>query len=119
MNMDELKLMQSYPLDIKIEKTKLRIREWYEYYNGEVYVSFSGGKDSTVLLDIVRNIYPDVEAVFSNTGLEFPEVVNFVKTIENVTIIKPEMSFRKVINEKGYPIVSKSVSNCVRLAKKI
>ena len=118
MNMDELRLMQSYPLDIKIEKTKLRIREWYEYYNGEVYISFSGGKDSTVLLDIVRSIYPDVEAVFSNTGLEFPEVVNFVKTIDNVTIIRPEMSFRKVINEKGYPIVSKSVSNCVRLAKK-
>ena len=118
MNMDELRLMQSYPLDIKIEKTKLRIREWYEYYNGEVYISFSGGKDSTVLLDIVRSIYPDVEAVFSNTGLEFPEVVNFVKTIDNVTIIKPEMSFRKVINEKGYPIVSKSVSNCVRLARK-
>ena len=118
MNMDELKLMQSYPLDIKIEKTKLRIREWYEYYNGEVYVSFSGGKDSTVLLDIIRSIYPDVEAVFSNTGLEFPEVVNFVKSIDNVTIIKPEMSFRKVINEKGYPIVSKSVSNCVRLARK-
>ena len=118
MNMDELKLIQSYPLDIKIEKTKLRIREWYEYYNGEVYVSFSGGKDSTVLLDIVRSIYPDVEAVFSNTGLEFPEVVNFVKSIDNVTIIKPEMSFRKVINEKGYPIVSKSVSNCVRLARK-
>ena len=118
MNMNELKLMQSYPLDIKIEKTKLRIREWYEYYNGEVYVSFSGGKDSTVLLDIVRSIYPDVEAVFSNTGLEFPEVVNFVKTIDNVTMIKPEMSFRKVINEKGYPVVSKSVSNCVRLARK-
>lgn len=118
MNMDELKLMQAYPLDIKIEKTKLRIREWYEYYNGEVYVSFSGGKDSTVLLDIVRSIYPDVEAVFSNTGLEFPEVVNFVKAIDNVTIIKPEMSFRKVINEKGYPVVSKSVSNCVRFARK-
>lgn len=118
MNMDELKLIQSYPLDMKIEKTKLRIREWYEYYNGEVYVSFSGGKDSTVLLDIVRSIYPDVEAVFSNTGLEFPEVVNFVKTIDNVTMIKPEMSFRKVINEKGYPVVSKSVSNCVRLARK-
>ena len=118
MNMDELRLMQSYPLNIKIEKTKLRIREWYEYYNGEVYISFSGGKDSTVLLDIVRSIYPNVEAVFSNTGLEFPEVVNFVKAVDNVTIIKPEMSFRKVINEKGYPIVSKSVSNCVRLARK-
>ena len=114
----ELKLLQNYPLDLKIEKTKLRIREWYEHYNGEVYISFSGGKDSTVLLDIVRNMYPDVEAVFSNTGLEFPEIVKFVKTFDNVTIIKPEKTFKRVIEEKGYPVISKSVSNCVRLARK-
>ena len=118
MNLNELKLLQNYPLDLKIEKTKLRIREWYEHYNGEVYISFSGGKDSTVLLDIVRNMYPDVEAVFSNTGLEFPEIVKFVKTFDNVTIIKPEKTFKRVIEEKGYPVISKSVSNCVRLARK-
>ena len=118
MNINELKLMQNYPLELKIEKTKMRIREWYEHYNGEVYVSFSGGKDSTVLLDIVRSVYPDVEAVFSNTGLEFPEIVKFVKTFDNVTIIKPKMTFKQVINEKGYPVISKSVSNCVRLARK-
>ena len=79
MKLEELKLMQNYPLWMKVEKTKQRIREWYEYYNGEVYVSFSGGKDSTVLLHLVRSIYPDVEAVFSDTGLEYPEIKEFVK----------------------------------------
>lgn len=119
MNLNELKLLQNYPLDLKIEKTKLRIREWVDYYGEDgVYISFSGGKDSTVLLDIVRSMYPDIEAVFSNTGLEFPEIVQFVKTFDNVTIIKPEKTFKQVIEEKGYPIVSKSVSNCVRLARK-
>ena len=118
MNKEELKLLQNYPLELKVEKTKMRIREWYEHYNGEVYVSFSGGKDSTVLLHIVRSMYPDVEAVFSNTGLEYPEIIDFVKTFDNVTIIKPEKTFKRVIEEKGYPVVSKSVSNCVRLAKK-
>ena len=67
----ELKQMQSMPLDIKIKMTEHRIRDWYDYWGGEVYVSFSGGKDSTVLLDIVRRLYPDVEAVFINTGLDF------------------------------------------------
>ena len=90
MTENELKMLQNYPLWMKVEKTKARIREWYENYNGEVYVSFSGGKDSTVLLDIVRKMYPDVEAVFSDTGLEFPEIRAFVKSKENVTIIKPE-----------------------------
>lgn len=118
MKLEELKLMQNYPLWMKVEKTKQRIREWYEYYNGEVYISFSGGKDSTVLLHIVRSVYPDVEAVFSDTGLEYPEIKEFVKSFDNVTIVRPEMSFKQVVEQKGYPIISKSVSNCVRLAKK-
>lgn len=119
MELNELRLLQNYPLDLKIEKTKLRIIEWVEFYGEEnVYISFSGGKDSTVLLHIVRSIYPNIEAVFSNTGLEYPEIVEFVKSIENVTIIKPKKTFREVVNEEGYPIISKSVSNCVRLAKK-
>lgn len=110
MDINELKLLQNYPLDIKIEKTKIRIREWYEHWNGEVYISFSGGKDSTVLLDIVRSIYPDVEAVFSNTGLEYPEIVKFVKTYDNVTILKPQMNFKQVIKTYGYPVISKENS---------
>lgn len=118
MNISELKLLQNYPLWIKIEKTKQRIKEFYEHYNGEVYISFSGGKDSTVLLDIVRNMYPDVEAVFVNTGLEFPEIVRFVKSYENITILKPNKTFKQVINEYGYPVVSKSVANTIRFARK-
>lgn len=117
MDKDTLKLMQNYPLELKIEKTKLRIREWYEHYNGEVYVSFSGGKDSTVLLHMVRSLYPDVEAVFFNTGVEYPEIVKFVKTFDNVTIVRPAMTFKQVIKEKGYPVVSKDVASAVRLGR--
>ena len=70
-----LKELQSYPLDMKIWLTKQRIREWIrEYGEDGVYVSFSGGKDSTVLLDIVRQDYSDVPAVFIDTGLEYPEI---------------------------------------------
>ena len=119
MNINELRTMQNYPLDLKIMKTKLRIQEWINEYGAEgVYVAFSGGKDSTVLLHIVRSMYPDVEAVFSDTGLEYPEIKEFVKSFDNVTIVRPEMSFKQVVEQKGYPIISKSVSNCVRLAKK-
>lgn len=95
----------------------MRIREWYEHWDGEVYISFSGGKDSTVLLHIVRELYPEVEAVFIDTGLEYPELRNFVKTHDNVTWIKPEMNFRKVIEKYGYPIVSKEVSRDISVAR--
>lgn len=108
---EELKMLQALPLEVKIRKTQQRIREWVEYYgeNG-VYISFSGGKDSTVLLDIVRKMYPNIEAVFVNTGLEYPEIVDFVKQHENVTILHPKKNFKQVLTEYGYPVISKEVS---------
>lgn len=60
----QLNQMQNLPLEVKIQKSLLRIREWYEYYDGKVYVAYSGGKDSIVLLHLVRSIYPEVEGVF-------------------------------------------------------
>ena len=106
----ELAQMQSLPLEAKITMTKNRIRQWYEYYNGDVYVSFSGGKDSTVLLHIARSIYPDIPAVLCDTGLEYPEIREFVKTVDNFTWVKPKMNFRQVIKTYGYPVASKETS---------
>ena len=91
----DLYQMQALPLDIKIRMTENRIRDWYNHYDGEVYCSFSGGKDSTVLLDIIQNtmgVY-DVPAVFVDTGLEYPEIKAFVKNVGDVTIVRPKMNF--------------------------
>ena len=111
---EELRLLQALPLDVKIQKTRMRIREWIEFYGESgVYISFSGGKDSTVLLDIVRKDYPNVQAVFVNTGLEYPSVRIFAESKENVTVLRPEMSFRDVICKYGYPVISKEVSKRV------
>lgn len=99
--------MQSLPLVLKVLKTRLRIKEWYEKYDGQVYVSFSGGKDSTVLLDISRQMYPEIPVVFIDTGLEYPEIRDFVKTINNVITLKPRINFTEVTRKYGYPIISK------------
>lgn len=89
-----------------------------ECYRGQVYVSFSGGKDSTVLLHLCREMYSDIEAVFVDTGLEYPEIREFVKTFDNVTILRPKMSFFNVIKTYGYPLISKQVANKVSGAVK-
>jgi len=120
--------MQSWDLDHKIQVTKTRIIEWHQYYKGNVYVSFSGGKDSTVLLDLVRRIYPDVPAVFVDTGLEYPEIRDFVKSKENVEWLHPQKydrktkqykryTFKEVLKDYGYPIISKEVSDAVYCAR--
>ena len=111
---EDLQYYQAMPLFLKVAMTKQRIREWVrEYGVSGVYVSFSGGKDSTVLLHIVREMYPEIEAVFVNTGLEYPEIQKFVKTFDNVTILRPKMRFDEVIKKYGYPIISKVVSEAI------
>lgn len=109
-----LREMQALPLARKVGITAARLTEFYEHYEGKVFVSFSGGKDSTVLLKLARSLFPDIKAVFVNTGLEYPEIVDFVKTFDNVDIIRPAKSFRQVIEEEGYPVGSKEISQYIR-----
>ena len=86
--------------------------------DGQVYVSFSGGKDSTVLKHIVDSMYDDVPSLFVNTGLEYPEIQKFAMSQKNVVTVRPEMRFDEVLKKYGYPAVSKEVSQCVEQAKK-
>ena len=77
---------------------------------GWVYVSFSGGKDSTVLKHIVDSMYEDVPSLFVNTGLEYPEIQKFAMAQKNVVTVRPKMRFDEVIKKYGYPVISKEVS---------
>ena len=104
------------PLEAKVTFTWSRIKEWYSHWHGDVYVSYSGGKDSTVLLDIVKNLYPDVPAVFCDTGLEYPEVRELALRKADV-VLKPKMNFRQVIERYGYPIPSKEQALFIRQAR--
>lgn len=110
--------LKALPLSRKIQITQARIIEWYRHFNGQVYVSLSGGKDSTVLLHIARQMYPDIKACFSNTGLEYPEIQCFVKRFDNVDIVYPKMKFNQVITEYGYPLISKEVAEAMHYARK-
>ena len=111
--------MQALPLDIKIRMTQERIRQWvHEYGVDGVFVSFSGGKDSTVLLDIARDLYPNIPAVFVDVPTQYPELRKFAQMFSDVEIIRPKISFFQVCEKYGFPMISKEVSECVQGARK-
>lgn len=117
MKMDKSKqllIYQKLPLKQKIEISIAKIKEFYEAMDSQTYVSFSGGKDSTVLLHLVRSIYPSVKAVWGNTTNEDVDVIKFVKTIDNVDVVIPKMNFVKVVENYGFPLVSKMVARQIK-----
>ena len=114
--MSDLRQRQALPLRAKVLMSQNRIREWYNHFNGDVYVSFSGGKDSTVLAHLVHDVYPDVPLVFSNTGLEYPEIQAFAKKM-GAEFIRPKMNFSEVISTYGYPIIGKEVAEAIYFAR--
>lgn len=109
-----LQQRQGLPLEAKIILSQQKIKEFYDHFLGDVYVSFSGGKDSTVLLDLVRSVYPKVPAVFVDTGLEYPEIREFVKSIDNVAWLKPDLNFNTILAIYGYPCISKEQARYIR-----
>lgn len=114
---DDLKAMQALPLERKIQISQTRIIEYIQKTGGKCAVSFSGGKDNTVVLDLVRRVNPEIPAIFSNTGLEFPEIVKFATSKDNVIVVHPKKNFMQVLSEFGYPLISKDISLRIRTAR--
>lgn len=120
-------------VDVLVKGTKLKPTEYIESVeDGQVYVSFSGGKDSTVLADMCARFCKrygyTLYLLFVNTGLEYPEIQKFVKTfaewlrdtyniVVQLNVVRPEMRFDEVIKTYGYPVISKEVSNTICGAK--
>lgn len=136
----DLETMRAWPLERKIRVTQTRLMEWKMKFKGKIYISFSGGKDSTVLADLAARIYkadkqlnPDdsepLTLVFVNTGLEYPEIQKFVKVFAewlrttyeipvNLEILHPAMTFPEVLTKYGYPVIAKETSKVVYYARR-
>ena len=117
----DLQEKQALPLELKIKLTRERVRAWInEYGENGVYISFSGGKDSTVLLDLVRNEYgyKDIKGMFVDVPTQYPELRQFVKTFDNVDIVQPKINFFQVCEKYGFPFFGKEISECIQYARK-
>lgn len=101
----------------RIAKIK-SINEQYDLeHNG--YISFSGGKDSTVLSHLIDEALPgnSIPRVFINTGIEYKLLVAFVERERErdnrVILIAPTQNIREVLEKYGYPFKSKEHSKKV------
>jgi len=138
----ELKRRQELDLITKILYTKSRVYSFLKQVEG--YLSFSGGRDSTILSHIIRTDfikeYPEVlqglgetfeegsflsetfnvPHVFINTGVEWASIVKFVRDLEGIELIeiKPKLSFFEVVKQYGYPVISKEVASYINDVKK-
>lgn len=98
----------------RIAKIK-SINELYDLENN-AYISFSGGKDSTVLSHLIDEALPNnkIPRVFINTGIEYKLLVAFVEREREkdnrIQIIAPQKNIREVLEQFGYPFKSKEHS---------
>jgi len=109
---------QNLTLEQKIDHSYGTIEQFLNKVSNPV-ILFSGGKDSTVLLHFIRKVMKiDIPAIFINTGNEYPEIIKFVKTFDNVTIIRPKHTIKKIIEKYGFPLISKEYSKMLYECKK-
>jgi 3'-phosphoadenosine 5'-phosphosulfate sulfotransferase (PAPS reductase)/FAD synthetase len=112
----ELSERLGWTLNQKVDHALFTIENALAFSNNNAYVSFSGGKDSSILLYLARIIKPDIKAVFFNTTNEFPEIYNFLKEVD-CTKIQPEMNLKAVIEKCGFPLISKEQAQYIREAR--
>lgn len=95
----------NYSLEDKIELSNTIIEEFTnENPVEEMFISSSFGKDSVVLIDLIRKKYPDMLIVYCDTGIEPPSCVELAETYGNVKILYPKKDIEQITHEYGYMI---------------
>lgn len=95
-----------------------------KYGEQNFYLSFSGGKDSTILHYLLDIALPNnrIPRVFINTGIEYNAIVKFVKELaendDRFVIINPTQPIKKTLETYGYPFKSKQHSSMLSVYKK-
>lgn len=85
MTFNQLAEEQKKSLDYKIQKAVEAIGRAFSVSKHTQAIAFSGGKDSTVLWDLIRRFFPDeaekVHIIYGNTGVEYPQSLQFARQI--------------------------------------
>ena len=121
MTLQTLQERQAWTLTQKIDHSLGVIDQFASHFDGKVYVSFSGGKDSVAMLSLVEVIIPKVKSVFVMTGCESPSVCRFIREQQqhhDIEIIRPQKTLKQVFAEYGFPLISKQVSHDIEAVRR-
>ena len=114
--------MSTEILEIAVEQALDRIKKAYAQTGGKMYLSFSGGKDSTVLAHLIMmaELPENIPFIFANTGIELDATLNFVKNFDydNIVIVKPRKPFSQILKQHGKPAISKIKSDWLNTHQK-
>lgn len=83
---------------------------------GNFYVSFSGGKDSTIASRLLDEALPGnrIPRVYFDTGIEYNAIRAYVLALresdDRFAIVKPSRPIAQMLREDGYPFKSKQHS---------
>lgn len=116
--MTEQKEMNEFLLEDRLQKIRQIIGKYGEE---NFYLSFSGGKDSTVLSHLIDEALPGnkIPRVYANTGIEYKKIVEFVERERErehsweLVILKPKKNIKAMLEEEGYPFKSKKHAETV------
>lgn len=105
-------MTNEFLLQDRIQKIQQIIRKYGEE---NFYVSYSGGKDSTVLSALIDMALPDntIPRVYANTGIEYRLIVDFVEREREkphkweLIILTPTIPIKPMLEKEGYPFKSK------------
>lgn len=113
----------NFSLKDKIKLSEDIIKDFYEYSkqrkDGKIYISSSFGKDSIVLIHLIRRLYPETPVIYINTGVDQQSNVELSKEYENVITLYPQKSMEQVIEEYGYILpIGKDKSSTIQQVRK-
>lgn len=89
-------------LQTKIDRSIRLLQSVQKGYNGEIEVAYSGGKDSDVILQLVKEAGIRYRAIYKNTTIDPPGTIAHVKRM-GVEIRRPKNTFFQIIAKKGFP----------------
>lgn len=111
--------MDEYEFTLEDRIAKIQAIDDQYDLNHNAYISLSGGKDSTVLHYLVDMALPGnkIPRLFLNTGMEWKEILNFVKKLaekdDRIIIYNSGVNIKDMLAKVGYPFKSKQHSNFV------